>query len=172
MLTARLVAALIGSAFINLNMTTCRSPGEGEKVPETEQVGPTRVKLQGVDTSELSPREDAQWSSHVSELLAPCKNVPVSVAKCVEETRACAACEPAAVYLVKQVREGKTRAQVEVAYKERFSPDTKLEIELADSPSKGPPTAPITIVEWADFECPACKASVPVLNEIVKSSGD
>jgi predicted DsbA family dithiol-disulfide isomerase len=172
MLTARLMAALLGSAFINLNMTTCRSPGEGEKVPETDQAAPTRVKLQGVDTSDLSPREESQWSGHVSELLAPCSSVPVSVAKCVEEKRACEACKPAAEYLLQQVREGKTRAQVDVAYKERFAPDTVQEIDLTGSPSKGPAGAPITIVEWADFECPACKAAVPEIEEVMASAGD
>jgi protein-disulfide isomerase len=74
--------------------------------------------------------------------------------------------------LVSQVREGKTRAQVEVAYKERFSPDTVADIDVDGSPAKGAPTASITIVEWADFECPACQAAVPVLNQFVKDNDD
>lgn len=172
MLTARLMSALLGSAFINLSMTTCRSPGEAEKVPETEQAAPARVELEGVDTSDLSPREESQWSAHVSELLAPCKNTPVSVAKCVNEKRDCDACVPAAKYLVGQVREGKTRAQVEVAYKDRFSPDTVVDIDLSGSPAKGAPNASVTIVEWADFECPACQVAVPVLNQFVEKNDD
>ncbi len=172
MLTARLMAALLGSAFINLNMSSCQSPGEGKQVPEKTEAAPSRVKLEGVDTKDLSPREEAQWSAHVSELLSPCKKTPVSVAKCVEEKRECAACLPAAEYLVTQVRQGKTRAQVELSYKERFSPDTVTEIDLSGSPSKGAPNAPVTIVEWADFECPACQGATPVLNEVVKANKD
>lgn len=172
MLTARLMAALLGSAFINLNMITCQSPGEGKQVPEKEEEGPTRVTLPGVDTSDLSPREQAQWSSHVSELLSPCKQTPVSVAKCVEEKRACDACVPAAEYLATQVRQGKTKAQVEILYKERLAPDAVIDIDLTGSPSKGSPDAPITIVEWADFECPACQGATPILNEVVKANKD
>lgn len=173
MLTARLAAALFGSALINLNLTTCRSPGESERsAPETEASAPKRVKLQGVDSSELSPREEARWSAHVSELLAPCEDTPVSLAKCVEEKRACPACLPAAEYLVSQVREGKTRGQVEAAYKERFSAEAVTEIDLSGSPSKGSPTAPITIVEFADFECGMCRMASGPLNDFVKANAD
>jgi hypothetical protein len=84
MLTARLTVALLGSAFLNLNMTTCRSPGETDKTPEKQSEPVTHVKLEGVDTSQLSPREEARWSAHVSGLLAHCEDTPVSVAKCVK----------------------------------------------------------------------------------------
>jgi|GEM_PF-476639 len=173
MMTARLMAALIGSAFINLNMTTCHSPGEGDAgSPEAKSSAPARVKLKGVDTSDLSPREQTRWSAHVSELLAPCDDTPVSVAKCVEEKRSCSACVPAAEYLVEQVRQGKTAGQVESAYKERFSSDAVIEIPLAGSPSKGSPNAPITLVEFADFECGVCKAASAPLDAFVKANAD
>jgi len=172
MLTARLTVALLGSAFLNLSMTTCRSPGEGDKTPEQKSAPAARVTLQGVDSSQLSPREEARWSAHVSELLAPCENTPVSVAKCVQENRPCAACLPAADYLMQQVREGKTQSQVNAAYKARFSAEGVVPIDLSGSPSKGAPDAPITIVEWADFECPACKAASPVIEQVVAENKD
>jgi protein-disulfide isomerase len=90
----------------------------------------------------------------------------------VEEKRACDACVPAAAYLATQVRQGKTKAQVEILYKERLAPDTVIDIDVTGSPSKGSPEAPITIVEWADFECPACQAATPILNEVVKANKD
>jgi protein-disulfide isomerase len=90
----------------------------------------------------------------------------------VEEKRACDACVPAAAYLATQVRQGKTKAQVEILYKERLAPDTVIDIDVTGSPSKGSPEAPITIVEWADFECPACRAATPILNEVVKANKD
>lgn len=172
MVTARLIAAIFGSALINLSLTTCRSPGDADKAPEAEKSKPALVRLSGVDTGALSPREHARWSAHVSELLAPCEDTPVSVQVCVEEKRACASCTVAAKYLVTQVRQGKTPAQVEVSYKERFSPDYVKDIDLAGSPSKGDPSAPITIVEWADFECPMCQRAQPVLDEFVKKNED
>ena len=69
----------------------------------------------------------------------------MSLAKCVSESRPCKACVPAARYLVDQVRAGRTRSQAEAAYGARFSPDKVKNIELQDSPSKGPADAPVLI---------------------------
>jgi protein-disulfide isomerase len=74
--------------------------------------------------------------------------------------------------LVAQVREGKTEAQVELSYKQRFSPEGVIEIDLDGSPSKGASDAPIVIVEWADFECPACRTASTALDEFVKKNSD
>lgn len=32
--------------------------------------------------------------------------------------------------------------------------------------TRGPATAPVTIVEWSDYECPFCKAAQPVLEQL------
>jgi protein-disulfide isomerase len=66
------------------------------------------------------------------------------------------------------VRRGRARAQVEAAYRGRFSVDTIKNIELEDSPAKGPAGAPVLLVEFADFECPACGAARPVLDDLYK----
>jgi protein-disulfide isomerase len=70
--------------------------------------------------------------------------------------------------LVRQVHQGKARAQIETAFHLRFSPDEVKSIELDDSPWEGAADAPVTIVEWADFECPFCGAASPQLNKLVK----
>ncbi len=166
MLSWRLMGALSGSIFINLNMTTCRSPGETDQ-GQAPQSGATNVELAGVDTSQLTAREKREWSAHVSEQLAPCPDQPASIAQCVQEKRPCAACLPAAKYLLDQVQKGRTTAQAEAAYRTRFAPDQVKQIDLTGSPSKGPTDAPVVIVEWADFECPACRAASPILDGVL-----
>jgi protein-disulfide isomerase len=42
-----------------------------------------------------------------------------------------------------------------------------LNISVDDQPVKGIATAPVTIVEFTDFECPSCARTQPVLEEIV-----
>ena len=38
-------------------------------------------------------------------------------------------------------------------------------LTLADQPSFGPAEAPVTIVEFGDFECPDCKMEAPILRQ-------
>ena len=127
------------------------------------------MNLAGVDTGSLTPREKKDWSAWVSELLAPCPSEPVSIAQCVREARKCAKCLPAANLLVKQVRAGKSRSQAEDAFFARFSTDRVKSIDVGDSPSKGSSSAAVTIVEWADFECPHCRHAAPVLEKAVEN---
>lgn len=168
MLSFRAASALALFAFLNTKLVTCRSPGES-----TADASPTRsetkdVTLPGVDTSNLTSREKSEWSRFVSELRSPCADQPVSVAQCVSESRACKACVPAAKALAKQVQRGRTRPQIEGFYKARFGADQVKEIALEDSPSKGSPGAAVVLVEFADFQCPACRAARPILEDALK----
>ena len=45
-------------------------------------------------------------------------------------------------------------------------------ISVDDDPSRGDANAPVTIVEFTDFQCPACAAMHPVLEEVLKSYGN
>ncbi len=40
------------------------------------------------------------------------------------------------------------------------------------TPTKGPATAPITIIEFADFECPFCYKTEPTIEQLQKTYGD
>jgi protein-disulfide isomerase len=45
-------------------------------------------------------------------------------------------------------------------------------ISADDDPARGDANAPVTIVEFTDFQCPACAAMHPVLEEVLKSYGN
>ena len=48
----------------------------------------------------------------------------------------------------------------------------RLEVAADGFPAKGPADAPVTIVEFADFQCPYCKQILGRLEGVVKNSGD
>jgi len=42
----------------------------------------------------------------------------------------------------------------------------RFEIATGASPTQGPEDAPITLVEFSDYECPFCKAAAPILKQV------
>jgi len=155
--------ALLLAAMGGVGGSTCHGQSSSSGDVAKEPAGPANVDLPGVDTSPLTPREKGEWSTYVSELLAPCADTPVSIAQCVKEKRACNKCLPAAKYVLKGVRDGETREQIEKSYHNRFDAAKIRSVPLEGSPTRGPSSAPITVIEFADFECPFCAAFAPVI---------
>src|SRR3954471_14075677 len=72
--------------------------------------------LPGVDTSALVERERKVWWKLVTELCAPCSDQAVSIAACVEQSRSCATCAPAAKFLAQRVQKGSSMDEASSAY--------------------------------------------------------
>jgi len=74
---------------------------------------------------------------------------------------------PAAKLLARQVREGRSRSQAEEIFYARFAPDRVKPVDISESPILGAESAKVTVVEWADFECPACRHAAPLFEKLV-----
>jgi protein-disulfide isomerase len=48
----------------------------------------------------------------------------------------------------------------------------RFDVGIGTSPAKGPATAPVTIVEFADFECPYCGRVLPIVQQVLETYGD
>ncbi len=133
--------------------------GGPSKDPATPQ-----VSLEGVDTSALTVREKREWSSYVTKYQSPCPGTG-TVAECVQQKKACDSCLPAAKYLLGLVRDGRTEDQVDVSFKNRFDASAVKDVAIDESPFKGPENAPVTVIEFADFQCPHCGLMAPVVKK-------
>jgi protein-disulfide isomerase len=50
--------------------------------------------------------------------------------------------------------------------------EPRVEVAADGFPSKGPANAPVTIVEFSDFECPFCSRVVPTLDQVHEKYGE
>src|SRR6476646_2807628 len=69
--------------------------------------------------------------------------------------------------LSKRLRSG---ANVRVLISEPALPVQLISVD--DDPVRGDAKAPVTIVEFTDFQCPSCAALQPILEEVLKAYGD
>jgi protein-disulfide isomerase len=145
------------------------SDGDGERGSGGERSsGGERIEsLPQVDLAELTTAEKRTWRDLVNDMLSPCGE-PVSVARCVAEERACRTCVPAARFLARLVTEGYEKAEIGELYDLRYGRDRHVELDVGGAPVLGAPTAPVTIVEFSDFECPHCAAAHPLLKRLVR----
>jgi protein-disulfide isomerase len=168
--TLIVVAGALGVACKDSAAHVGTGPEPSSEAPQPSATAD--VVLPGVDSSAMTPRERHEWSGLVLDLLAPCPNVPVSVAQCLLENRACGTCAQAAKWVARLVREGSAEQQVRHAYKERFDPSSVRAIPTDGSPSKGPSDAPVVVVEFADFECPHCRLAVSLIDGVMAAHPD
>ena len=161
--------ALIASAQL-----ACTPPGEPvAPADEHSQVTLTRAEsgAPGERTSnegaapsapaaprELSGRELMELDAQLHATLSPCTDQPISLKQCIDQGRPCVACAPAGAFLTRMVRQGLSRSERERLFSMRFDADQVTTIEIGRSPARGPADAPVTLVEWVDFQCPACAA--------------
>ena len=90
-----------------------------------------------------------------------------------------AASNQIAMYLQEQDRQ---RLEIDLSKRLRAGANIRLlisepalpvqSISVDDDPARGDAKAPVTIVEFTDFQCPSCAALQPVLEEVLKSYGN
>jgi 2-hydroxychromene-2-carboxylate isomerase len=164
-------AHLLVAAWCLLAVTACeRGPKSQSPVTPGAAIansGEPIDRISGVDVSELTDAEIETWVSLINEQLSPCGE-PISVGRCAVERRSCGACVTAARYLTRLVIEGYDKPTIELHYGGRFSKASRVEIATEGAPVRGAPMAPITIVEFSDFECPYCGAAHHELDRLMR----
>jgi protein-disulfide isomerase len=77
---------------------------------------------------------------------------------------------------LEQQRQGETRTKfyddLRAKYKVEYLLDPVRVEVAATGPSVGPDSAPVTIVEFSDFQCPFCARLVPTIEQVKQKYGD
>lgn len=104
---------------------------------------------------------DAFYAENQARINQPLENIRPQIAQYLGQERR------------EQLR-GELVAALRVKHATRILLDVdRVEVAEGDgSPAKGPAGAPVTLIEFSDFECPFCSRVVPAVDQVVATYGD
>jgi len=138
----------------------------------------TAQDLPGVDFAGLTAAQKKEALDLLRTEACPC-GCNMHLAECRIGDPACRDSHALAEIVISGIQNRRTPAQIHddllnsPIFKMRAEQSRILgdpvQIHVGDAPSRGPANAPITLVEFSDFECPYCSVATPQLEEVLKA---
>jgi protein-disulfide isomerase len=125
----------------------------------------------GVDLTKLDEFERKVFFRVINKEASACGKGH-SLAHSLKHDKSCRKSLYAVRYVARLVDSGYTDSEIAEALQRRFRAGPPKRIVLDDAPFKGNPNAPVTVVEFVDYECSHCKRVQPVLRQLLEEFKD
>ena len=134
----------------------------------------TETNLPALNTAGLSAEQKTALLKLLREEGCSCP-CTMKVAECRIKDPACRDSRTLATIAASDFKAGKSAVQVRALFRNAEQLKARREalmnapvdIPLAGSPSRGPATAAVTIVEFSDFQCPYCRVAAKKVSDVL-----
>jgi protein-disulfide isomerase len=125
------------------------------------------MEAKGVDTSKLTEAQTTSFYQMINVEPSACDK-PHSLATSLRDDASCRDSMIVSQFISDRLAAGIAMSDIKVELDEVRDALKVREINIEGRPVFGNERAPVTVVVFADFECPHCKAEAPLLREAVQ----
>ena len=127
--------------------------------------------IPGMDFSSLPPAAQRELSTILSDEFCYC-GCPHTLGACLKQHTTCRHAKRMARLAASAVAEGAAASEVIVVMSQYYASFREERVNLKVDPRMcmGDAAAPVTVAEFADFECPHCFHARPLLDELAKKN--
>ncbi|MET0401634.1 MAG: thioredoxin domain-containing protein [Cystobacter sp.] len=167
---------------LTLALTALSGAQDSEAAPPSPAVPPTPAPasapggsvlqgIPGMDFSALSPSAQRELSTVFSDEFCYC-GCPHTLGQCLKGHTTCQHAKRMAKFAARQAAAGNPATDIIVGLSEYYASfrATRQKFQVDPRMCMGDAKAPVTLVEFSDFECPYCGKARPVLEAFAKKN--
>ncbi len=168
---AVLSIGLLTGASCKKDSTAKTDPKDVLAAADAAKAGPVdKTPLPGVDVSKLEASKQDMFYRLVASLPSPCGKAH-SLRTSVTSDQSCKRAPFAARLVAELLVDEQGKDVVTDLYTERYIKNTAVQtIDVSQAPMVGDAAAPVTLVEFFDYGCPACMQLKPTLDLVAKEN--
>lgn len=122
--------------------------------------------LPGIDVTGLDEKKQEVFYRLVGSLSSPCGKAH-SLRTSVATDTTCKRAPFAARYILQLIGDGAPESYITEDFEKRYKAEAGKPIDVSNAPKNGNDDAPVKMVEFFDYACPACQSLKPKLDQAV-----